>query len=85
MSTKEIRKQLVKYIETAEDKKIKAIYTMVEDEILVGSHWEDEEFVKEMDKRSKDFETGKVKGVSWEEVQKGMDKILGKKRKTKNV
>ena len=85
MSTKEIRKQLVKYIETAEDKKIKAIYTMVEDEILVGSHWEDEEFVKEMYKRSKDFETGKVKGVSWEEVQKGMDKILGKKRKTKNV
>jgi putative addiction module component (TIGR02574 family) len=31
--------------------------------------YEDEEFVKELDKRAKDWEEGKVKGIPWEEVK----------------
>ena len=31
--------------------------------------WDDESFVKEMDKRVEELESGKDKGLSWEEVK----------------
>lgn len=66
-----IRKKLHHYIETAQDKKVKAIFAMVEDEI--GDDvivWSDK-FLHELNKRATDFEKGKVKGRTWEEVKKG--------------
>ncbi len=32
--------------------------------------WEDEDFVKELDRRTQELESGKVKGYSWDEVKK---------------
>ncbi len=69
MTTTEIRNILHQFIDTAQDKKIKAIYTVVEAEIERGSHWEDEAFVTEMNKRSAELESGKVKGYTWEQVK----------------
>lgn len=69
MSLTEIREQLHKYIDQADDKKIQAIYTMVEDDIHHTDVWNDESFVYELEKRVAEIESGEVKGHTWEEVQ----------------
>ena len=49
MTTAVIRERLYDYIRVADDKKIEAIYTLLEDQIIPGNHWsEDEEFVAEL-------------------------------------
>lgn len=45
VKTVEIKQKLHHYIETAQDKKLKAIYAMVEDEIQeTYDYWNDQEF-----------------------------------------
>lgn len=74
MTTAIIRHKLYDYIRMAKDKKIKAIYTMLEEEIEeVYEHWNDKNFVAELNKRSSDYKDGKIKGISWET---GKAKIL---------
>ena len=52
MKTIDIRQKLHQYIETAEVKKVKAIFAMVEDEIAETSdHWKSEKFVAALEKR----------------------------------
>jgi putative addiction module component (TIGR02574 family) len=71
METEVIRERLQEYIRFAEDKKVRAIYTMVESEIKVDIDlWEDEDFLNEINARVDDYESGKVQGISWEEVKK---------------
>ena len=68
MSTVEIRQKLHHYIETAQDKKLKAIYAMVEDEIEeTYDHWKDEAFVAELQRREAAYLTGKSKTYSLEQ------------------
>jgi putative addiction module component (TIGR02574 family) len=70
MTTAAIREKLHYYINIADDKKVEAIYTMVESEIMENLDlWEDEEFLAEIDRRLKDYETGTVKCSTWEEVK----------------
>ncbi|MFI5159550.1 MAG: addiction module protein [Sphingobacteriales bacterium] len=70
MTTAAIREKLHSFINTADDKQVKAVYSIFEDQMGEKyDHWADEEFVAEMDRRIKDFESGKDKGVSWEEVK----------------
>lgn len=66
-----IREKLHDYIENADDKKVEAIYLMVEGEIDDEKYdrWEDEEFLKELKSRLDDFESGIDKGSTWEEVK----------------
>ena len=48
MTTTAIREKLQDYIKVADDKKIKAIYTILEDEITTETEWwNDNVFVKE--------------------------------------
>ena len=47
MTTSAIREKLVSYLQVADDKKVKAIYTMVEDEINTAENDWDEEFATE--------------------------------------
>ena len=58
------------------DKKVKAIYALLEEDIAdktdSGDHWSDPEFVAEMNRRANEMESGKVKGRSWEEVHKSV-------------
>lgn len=70
MTTAAIREKLHEYINIADDKKVKAIYTMVEDEIIDRLDlWENQAFLKELDKRISELESGKVKGVTLEEIK----------------
>ncbi len=72
MTASAIRKRLHSYLDVADNKKIKAIYALVEEDIAdkaeSPSHWDDPEFVDEMNRRASEMESGKVKGSSWEEV-----------------
>ncbi|MFI5124059.1 MAG: hypothetical protein ACHQDF_01965 [Chitinophagales bacterium] len=70
MTATNIRHKLYDYIRVAEDKKVKAIYTMLEEEIEeVYDYWNDKDFIAELEKRSSDFKSGKVKGVKWEDAK----------------
>ena len=74
-----IRKSLQEYIRFADEKKVRALFTMVEDEInLKKELWVNEEFIAEMEQRSLDMESHKVEGISWEEVRKRTKEILKK-------
>jgi hypothetical protein len=81
MTTTAIRKKLVDYLQTADDKKVKAIYTMVEDEIETKANDWDEEFFTELDRRSKSFEDGTAKTYTWEEAKKAAIESLTAKEK----
>ena len=81
MTTTIIRKKLVDYLKVADDKKVKAIYTMVEDEINTAENDWDKNFVKEINRRSRDFKNGKYKTYTWEETKKAAIEKLKAKRK----
>ena len=74
-----IRKSLQEYIRFADEKKVKALFTIVEDEIKQKQElWANDEFVGEMAKRSNDMETNKVAGTNWGDIQKKAKSILKK-------
>lgn len=73
MNTSTIRKKLSEYIKVADDKKVKAIYTIVEREINEMDHWWDnKDLIGELNSRSEDLKSGKDKGIGWEELKKGI-------------
>jgi len=70
MNNETIRERLTEYLRFADDKKVQAIYTMVEDEIIEELNlWENEDFLKEMASRVQSFESGNEMGTSWEDVK----------------
>lgn len=70
MSAVTIREKLYDYIRFADEKKVKAIYTMVEGEISEELNlWDDPAFLNELDQRLAEYESGKVKGSTWAEVK----------------
>ena len=76
MKTSILRDRLTDYIQVAEDKKIKAIYTMFENEIEEElSWWMDNDFIKKLDKDFNDWESGKAKGYSIEEVNASIENL----------
>jgi len=79
MDTANIRQQLHGYLEIADDKKINAIYTMVEDEIKETIVEYTPEFKAELDKRVNYYLNG-GKMVSPAEMNKRLQAIR-KKRK----
>lgn len=69
MSTTEIRQKLFDYIRIADDRKVRAIYTMIEAEIHGDTDIWTDEFLEELTRRTTDLRNGEVKGYSWEEVR----------------
>jgi len=69
MTTLAIRKSLQEYIRFADEKKVKALFTIVEDEIKEKQSIWTKEFAKEMKQRASEMSSGKVKGNSWQSVQ----------------
>ena len=67
MRTAQIRQQLHEYIESAEDKKLKAIYTLVENDINEEFTFTDEQ-KKELDKRHEDYVNGIGRNYTLEET-----------------
>jgi len=76
-----IRQQLHNYLEVADDKKIKAFYTMMEAEIKDSAVEYTEQFKAELDKRHADYKSGKTKMITATESKKRIQKILRAKSK----
>jgi hypothetical protein len=79
MDTANIRQQLHGYLEMANDKKLRAIYTMVEDEIKETIVEYSDEFKADLDKRVEHY-LGGGKMVSPDEMNKRLQAVR-KKRK----
>lgn len=81
MSTAEIRQRLHEIIETTEDKKLKAIYTLLEG----GASDEDYGFSqaqkKELDRRLSDYQNGIGKTYTWDETVAITDQALADRKK----
>lgn len=80
MRTAAIRQQLHQFIEQAEEKKLKAIYTLFEDEIA-QDQWEyTTEFKKDLDTRSEYYLNG-GKMVSAADADKQIKALVKKGKK----
>ena len=83
MNTSTIRKKLSEYIKVADDKKVKAIYTIIESDLNeIYEWWNDQELIAELDRRSDDLKSGKDNGHLWEEVKKEL--LDGQKKSSRN-
>ena len=70
MNAATIRDKLYDYIRVADDKKIKAIYTMLENEITEEVEWwKDNVFVAELGKDYEAWNSGKEKGYSLSDIK----------------
>ena len=79
-TTLNIRHKLFDYIRVADDKKLTAIYNLLEDEIEQTSEWwKDKEFVSEIDRRFQALENGVDKGFTVPQLQPSIDKLRIKK------
>ncbi len=84
MKTVLLKEKLHHYIETAEEKKLKAIYAMVEDEIKEPENiWEDKDFVAELERREKAYKNGTAKMISLDESAKRAKQAVKKAKAAK--
>ncbi len=79
MNSAAIRQKLHNYLEVANDKKIKAIYTMVEEAIEEVEYTD--EFKAELDRRYAAYKDGSEKTVTASESKKRIQKLLKSARK----
>ena len=81
MTVTAIRKKLHEYISAADDKQIKAIYTILEDKIVNEPYdWsKDKEFVAELDEHVRRYDAGIDKGHTWEELEASIAEMKKKR------
>ncbi len=73
MNTTAIRKKLQDYIRVADDRKIEAIYTMLEHELDAREEWwNDQEFINLLTIASNDLKNGTDKGVAWNHLKESL-------------
>jgi len=83
MTTAAIREKLHEYIRVADDKKLKAIYTILENEIEEETEWwKNNALINELDKEYEAWRKGDAKGYTLEEVEASIQ-VLKAKRKHK--
>jgi hypothetical protein len=75
MTTVAIRKKLAEYMQVADDKKVKAIYALFEDEIEQEEIEYTDEFKTELDRRYEYYKNGD-KMISAAEADQQIKKIL---------
>jgi putative addiction module component (TIGR02574 family) len=81
MDTAVIRQWLHNFLEVANDKKVKAIYTMVEEAIEDESVEYTDDFKAELDRRYAAYKDGSEKPVTAIESKKRIQKLLKSARK----
>lgn len=64
----DMRKEVKRYIDIADDKTVKMIYAMLEVEQR-EDEWSDEVFLAEMDRRTKEYETGTARVFTLQEME----------------
>ena len=82
MNTTSIRQQLHSYLEVADDKKIKAFYTLMKSDIEESGVEYTNDLKTELDSRYSSQKSGKSKMITLAENKKKINKILNG-RKTK--
>ena len=71
MTTAAIRQKMYEDIRFADDKKVKAIYTIVAEEAdEINEWWADKQLLEKVKQADADLENGKDKGISWAEAKK---------------
>lgn len=80
MTTSSVRQRLHEYIRFADDKKVKAIYTIIEEEMEGKRDIWTKKLLKEMNHRAKELKAGKAKGREWSIVQEKSTYLLSKKK-----
>lgn len=80
MNTNTIRQKLHSFLEVADDKKIKAIYSMVEAEIEDSSEDYSAELKAELDKRNDNYKLNQSKIITPKESKERIRTILSKAR-----
>ena len=80
MSSAAIRNKLYDYIRVADDKKLNAIYNLLENEIeQTNEWWKDKQFTTDLDKRYQALENGADKGFTVEQLEQSISKLRLKK------
>ena len=79
MTSVQIKQLLHNYIDTAEDKKLKAIFTLVQDDIN-GEYTLSKSQKNELDKRLSDHENGIGRTYTWEETIANAERVLAERR-----
>lgn len=80
MNTATIREKLYDYIRVADDKKIKAIYMILEDEITEEKEWwENKDYITELDNRYKAWENGTDKAYTLAEIESSIAQLKKKR------
>jgi hypothetical protein len=75
-----IRHKLYDYIRVADDKRLHAIYNLLENEIeQTAEWWKSKQFVKELDSRYGALENGTDKGFTLSQLHQSIDKLRIKK------
>ena len=75
-----IRHKLYNYISIADDKKLRAIYDILGNEIGEANEWwKDKIFLSELDHRSKALEEGTDKGFTVEQMETSINKLRKKR------
>jgi len=75
-----LRDKLYDYIRVADDKKLFAIYSLLENEIEKSNKWwKDKKFTTELDRSYQALETGIDKGYTVEQLESSIKKLRNKK------
>jgi len=83
MTATALREKLYDYIKVADEKKLAAIYNLLEDQIVEFTDWhKDESFIAELDARVKSWKADPTQGSSIDEV-KYHNQTLREKRAAK--
>lgn len=83
MTTKDIRKKLHEYIDSASDKKVKAFYVIIEDEIedTYQDPLDDPAVLAEMERRYENYKANPDSAKTWDEVREIARKKIAEKKK----
>lgn len=81
MTTTVLRQRLHSYLEVADDKKIKAIYAIMEEQIDAFDEEYSDAFKTELDSRYAAYKNGRAEVVTAGESKKRISEILNAKRK----
>jgi hypothetical protein len=88
MKIEEIKEKLHQYIDKATEEDLQEmLFLLEEDGVDYGREtkhrkwWEDEAFVKELDRRADEIESGKVKGYTRDEVEAEVKRRLSERKK----
>ncbi len=76
MNTNTIRQKLPGYLKVADDKKVHAIYSMIEEEVESSSVEYTDELKAELDNRFENYQAGKTKVFTAEESKKRIQQLI---------